>query len=149
MLHCQKVMGMQWGYYYLAKVQQIAMIFGCVGERVIPEHCQFHYDRCWSSNSWDNPFILLGNDGRLAGSTSWGITNLAAESELRHRQNHGKLIMCRRDGRFRFFVGRMYPWPLSAIVDMFLQRMVGMFPSLISSNQFLLVWRTIKSTCFL
>ena len=21
----------------------------------------------------------------------------------------GKLIMCRRDGRFRFFVGRMYP----------------------------------------
>ena len=83
-------MGMQWGYYYLAKVQQIAMIFGCVGERVIPEHCQFHYDRCWSSNSWDNPFILLGNDGRLAGSTSWGITNLAAESELRHRENHGK-----------------------------------------------------------
>jgi len=37
-----------------------------------------------------NPFILLGNDGRLvAGSTSWGITNLAAESELRHRENHG------------------------------------------------------------
>ena len=73
-----------------------------------------------------NPFILLGNDGRLvAGSTSWGITNLAAESELRHRKTMGQLSMCRRDGRFRFFVGRMYPWPLSAIVDCSFKEWLG------------------------